>query len=311
MKRILVIRGGAIGDFVLTLPAIKLLREAYPNAHLEILGYRHIVALAEARFYAAATRSLESGALARFFARGAELPNEWCDYFASFDLVVSYLFDPDQIFQRNLDLAGVELFLACSPRISDDESAAKQLARPLEQLDLFLSEAAARVFPSPDDREFAQEFLREQTGPIVALHPGSGSARKNWPIERWIELADWLLREGRAGSLLALGGEADGNESAALTGAARPGSIQRVENLPLPYLAAVLEQCQLFVGHDSGISHLAAAAGTPSVLLFGPTDPEIWAPANEQVRVVKSPNERMESLPLAAVQKAIAASFTN
>jgi len=47
MKRILVIRGGAIGDFVLTLPAIKLLREAFPESRLEILGYKHIVALAE------------------------------------------------------------------------------------------------------------------------------------------------------------------------------------------------------------------------------------------------------------------------
>ncbi|HSH40447.1 MAG TPA: hypothetical protein VK993_16870 [Chthoniobacterales bacterium] len=63
MKRILVIRGGAIGDFVLTLPAIKLLRDAYPDARLEILGYKHIAALAENRFYAEAIRSIEYAAL--------------------------------------------------------------------------------------------------------------------------------------------------------------------------------------------------------------------------------------------------------
>ena len=69
--RILVIRGGAIGDFILTLPAIKLLREAFPNAHLEILGYEHIISIADGRFYANGTRSIEYGAMAGFFVRRA------------------------------------------------------------------------------------------------------------------------------------------------------------------------------------------------------------------------------------------------
>src|SRR3954468_24424225 len=102
MQRILVVRGGAIGDFVLTLPAIKLLRDAYPNARLEILGYKHITALAEKRFYADATRSIEYAPLARFFAKADELATQLTDYFRSFDLVVSYLFDPDKLFEANV-----------------------------------------------------------------------------------------------------------------------------------------------------------------------------------------------------------------
>ena len=85
VQRILVIRGGAIGDFILTLPALKLLRENFPNAHIEILGYKHIVALAEKRFYAKATRSIEYGPLSRFFARDAELPPDLVEYFGGFD----------------------------------------------------------------------------------------------------------------------------------------------------------------------------------------------------------------------------------
>ena len=72
MNRILVIRGGAIGDFILTLPAIKLLRDRFPRAHIEILGYKHIIALAENRFYADAIRSIESGSLAAFFAKDVD-----------------------------------------------------------------------------------------------------------------------------------------------------------------------------------------------------------------------------------------------
>src|SRR3982751_2285080 len=96
MNRILVIRGGAIGVFVLTLPAIKLLRDRFPAAHLELLGVPHIVALADQRFYADEVRSLDAPAFAPFFAEDAELPPELSDYFANFDLVVCYLFDPDK-----------------------------------------------------------------------------------------------------------------------------------------------------------------------------------------------------------------------
>src|SRR5438105_12957417 len=111
MNRILVIRGGAIGDFILTLPALKALREAYPDARIEILGYKHIAVVAENRFYAQAVRSIEYGPLASFFAKNSELPAELADYFASFDLIISYLYDPDRIFESNLRRCGVENLL--------------------------------------------------------------------------------------------------------------------------------------------------------------------------------------------------------
>src|SRR5438132_11097844 len=114
MNRILVIRGGAIGDFILTLPALKALREARPRAHIEILGYKHIAVVAENRFYAQAVRSIEYGRLASFFAKNSELPAELADYFASFDLIISYLYDPDRIFESNLRRCGVENLL-CGP----------------------------------------------------------------------------------------------------------------------------------------------------------------------------------------------------
>src|SRR5215470_2265373 len=131
MNRILVIRGGAIGDFILTLPALKALREACPHAHIEILGYKHIAVLAENRFYAKAVRSIEYASLSSFFASSSELPAELANYFASFDLIISYLYDPDRIFENNLRRCGVE-HLLCGPSSIAEKSghAAKQLARP-------------------------------------------------------------------------------------------------------------------------------------------------------------------------------------
>src|SRR5215216_560067 len=130
MDRILVIRGGAIGDFILTLPALRTLRQAYPNARIEILVYRHIAALAENRFYAQAVRSIEYGPLSGFFAKNSELPAELADYFASFDLIISYLYDPDRIFESNLRRCGVENLLCGAARIIENAGhAARQLAR--------------------------------------------------------------------------------------------------------------------------------------------------------------------------------------
>lgn len=304
MKRILVIRGGAIGDFVLTLPAIHLLRDAFPEATLEILGYKHIVALAENRFYANASRSIEYAALASFFARGGDLPSELADYFDSFDLVVSYLFDPDGIFERNIARCGVDMFLACSSKVTTGEHAAIQLARPLEQLDLRLSTAAAKLYPNAADRQFAETYLSSER--VVALHPGSGSPTKNWPVESWRDLAHHLLESDAAASLLILGGEADGSGLAAMRQDFSGAPAQFTENLALPLLAAVLEKCALFLGHDSGISHIAAAVATPCVLLFGPTDPAVWAPANPQVRVLRAPEGKLGKLPMSVVAEAAA-----
>src|SRR5258708_4838587 len=188
MNRILVIRGGAIGDFVLTLPALKALRDAWPQARIEILGYKHIAALAENRFYAQAVRSIEYGPLSSFFAKNSELPAELANYFASFDLILSYLYDPDRIFENNLHRCGVENLL-CGPSkiVESGEHAACQLARPLEELGLRATDFAPRIYHSTEDREFAEDFLRGMPRPIFAIHPGSGSERKNWPIEKWIE----------------------------------------------------------------------------------------------------------------------------
>lgn len=293
MPRILVIRGGAIGDFILTLPALRLVREAFPTAHVELIGYRHIAALAEGRTYADAVRSIEYGPLAGFFARGGALDGELCEYFAGFQQVISYLFDPDGLFEANLRRAGVKNFLPAHVRLDDSAHAAHQLARPLQSLALYLDEPAAAVFPSADDRAFSADFLRSECRPLIALHPGSGGARKNWPLARWSELIALLLGQKRR--LLIVGGEAEHATLAELD-AAFAGQLRFARDLALPHLAAVLACCAHFVGHDSGISHLAAAVGTPCVLLFGPTDPQVWAPANPHVRVLAAPDGELAQL---------------
>lgn len=302
MGRILVVRGGALGDFILTLPAIRLLRDNFPDAHLEILGYRHILSVTEGRYYADATRSIEYAALAGFFVPNADLAPDLVEYFGAFHQVISYLYDPDGFFEANIKRCGVRYFLSASPKITGSEHAAQQLAKPLQSLALYLESAAAEVFPNEKDKLFATKFLAPLRQEVIALHPGSGSPGKNWPKENWLELGKRLHEAGH--NLLLVGGEADGPILDFLQQHWQF-SVTLARDLPLPHLAAVFAKCSLFVGHDSGVSHLAAASGVRCVLLFGPTDPSVWAPANGGVRLITSGTGAMESIRLKTVEAEI------
>jgi heptosyltransferase-2 len=309
MNRILVIRGGAIGDFILTLPALKALRDSRPQTHMEILGYKHIAVLAEKRFYAQAVHSIEYGPLARFFARNTELPAELADHFASFDLIISYLYDPDRIFETNLRRCGVENLICGPARIVENAGhAARQLARPIEELGINVVDFAERIFPSVEDREFAREFLASVPQPIVAIHPGSGSHEKNWPLENWIGLFSPDSRFADLERLLVISGEADEAQTDQLQREWKNRDVRFARSLPLPRLAAVLER-SIFIGHDSGISHVAAAAGANCILLFGPTDPDVWAPRNDNVQILRAPNARLSDLRIEQVEAALAAAL--
>ena len=164
---------------------------------------------------------------------------------------------------------------------------------------------AARIFPSIEDREFARAFLASVPEPIVAIHPGSGSKQKDWPLENWIDLFSSHRGFGDVEGLLVISGEADKAQTEQLEREWKNRDVRFAKNLPLTHLAAVLER-SIFVGHDSGISHLAAAAGANCILLFGPTDPEVWAPANDNVQILLAPNGRLDDLRIEQVQAALA-----
>jgi ADP-heptose:LPS heptosyltransferase len=310
MDRILVIRGGAIGDFILTLPALNALRNNYPDADIEILGYKHIAVLAENRFYAQAVRSIEYGPVSSFFAKNSEISAELADYFASFDLIISYLYDPDQIFENNLRRCGVRNLLGGPAKIVETGGhAARQLARPIEELGIRVADLAEKIFLSEEDRQFGREFLQTSSQPIIAIHPGSGSKDKNWPLQNWIGLfarEHWDVE--KRPSLLVISGEADKVQTAQLEYVWKDQDVRFAKNLPLPHLAGMLEH-SIFIGHDSGISHLAAAARANCILLFGPTDPNVWAPRNQNIQIVAAESGRLNDLGTAPVQAALSRSL--
>jgi len=284
--RILVVRGGAIGDFIMTLPAIGALRERWPDGHIDILGYPHIIELANGRYYADGTRSIDAKPMAGFFIPNSVLDPDLMEYFGSFNVVVSYLFDPDSLFANNVRRCGVKQVIEASPR-PKELHAAKHYCRPLEALAIYVEEPRPKVHPSEEDREAASRFLKMMgREPIVAIHPGSGGEKKNWPVENFAAVARWVADE-LAAQLLIVEGEADERVVKKLAKLLEPRTVTRATGLKLVELAAVLERCALFLGNDSGVTHLAAAVGIPVVAAFGSASPTIWEPRGERVRVVR------------------------
>ncbi len=297
MGKLLFIRGGAVGDFILTMPAIKLVRDHFPDLEVEILGYPSITSLAVMAGLVDRTSSIEHSTLAPFFAPRAQLDPKTCQYFAEFDVVVSYLYDPDGYFSGNLERAGVQTLISGPFRMDESPgvlSAAHQLATPLERLALFLEEPFIEVSYGP-----VESFPAK----TVALHPGSGSPSKNWSFEGWAQLAYKIVEEVPEVSFLIISGEAEHetiNDFLKMLDEKNV-SYRQAHHLPLPEVGRLIQGCSLFLGHDSGISHLAASTGVNGLVLFGPTKPEIWAPQHPAFRSIQAPEKKMGNFKASAI----------
>ncbi len=316
--RILVIRGGAIGDFILTLPALAAVRQQLPEARLEVLGYPHIAQLALAGGLVDAVHPIEAGPLASVFARGGDLDEKWENFFAQFALIISFLYDPDGIFQANVQRCSLAPFIVGPHR--PDETAGQHATRvflkPLERLAIFeadpvpqlrlrgtgatkdpLAEPFTQALLGASGRTSGEAGLPRKRGPNgrgnrpvrLALHPGSGSERKNWPEKCWAELLGRLTSRSDL-EFLIVGGEAEGTRLERLVSLLPSDRVQLARSLPLVELARRLAACAAFVGHDSGITHLAAALGVPTLALWGESVEAIWRPQGDHVTLLRSPH---------------------
>ncbi len=282
-RRILVVRGGAIGDFVLTLPVLPALRAAHPQAGLAVLGSRECGELAVAGGLADEARCLEGREWAGFFVEDGVCDEGAREWLAGFDWVISFLHDPDGVFETNVRAACDARFVVGCHRPLDGagESAAKVLLRALEPLGITDACAVPKLKLSPTEPS-------EPKGDVLAVHPGSGSEAKNWPEENWAEfLSQWL--EQTDAELLLVGGEAEAERVARLS-ARLPRARHRVLlHAPLVEVARALSGCRAFVGHDSGITHLAAAVGLPGVVLWAATDAVVWRPPSDAMELLQQP----------------------
>jgi len=289
---ILVVRGGAIGDFILTLPVFRALREAFKNTRIEALAYPKIAKLGVMAGALDDAQPIEARALASFFARNGDLDPSMKLYFSRFSIIVSYLYDPDEIFANNIARCSEAQFIQgpFRPDEADGKHATEALLEPLERLAIFDADPNP-VIPIPA-REIPPN--RDSSFWLVA-HPGSGSETKNWPEQRWSHLLGALAARTNWRFLL-VGGEAEGDRLDRLIKELPADRARTLRNRPLDELAREMKVGSFFVGHDSGISHLAAAIGLPGLILWGHTSAETWAPRSSNMARIGAPQPLSELL---------------
>lgn len=291
-RRVLLIRGGAIGDFILTLPALAALRRSWPGSRITLVGQPRTNTLALAAKLVDEAMSIDSADLARLFAGPEALTPGFARLLASFDLAISWLSDADGVVEGALRHAGISRVVACAP-MPVSGHAADHLASPLKHLGVPVPfPACSRLELPPEQTLAGEERLRAVGRRVLMLHPGSGGARKNWPLERFLELAGRMETESGVRCAFSVG-EADENIAARLR--AMPG-IALLPPMTLLELAQCLRACAAYVGNDSGITHLASAVGCKVVTVFGPTDPAVWGPRGVNVRIITAADRTPDAL---------------
>jgi len=150
--------------------------------------------------------------------------------------------------------------------------------------------AAPFLFTSPEIEAYAAELVAGE-GPILAIAPAANWVGKTWPVERFAQVAMRLIREPgalRGGRIMVVGGPGDQKLVKPLRDVA-PSRLIDLTGRDLLTAYAALRHARLFIGNDSGAMHLSAAAGAPTIGLFGPSDERLYAPWGAATRVVRGP----------------------
>jgi len=294
--RTLIIFPGALGDLICFIPAIRAIGARHPGSTLELMARFELARFAVGRAAISRAHSIDRAEVAQLFAVNSTDAAAAREFFGGFARIYSVFAADNDRFRRALAALAAEVsFYPFRPPGEGHVAAAY-----LHSLDAAAGASLeARIDLLPRDVEAATAMLARgglEPRSFLLILPGSGSRAKNWPAGNFVALAKLLEPQMR--SLCVLGPAETG-----LATDFRAAGITTLDGLELGEAAALAAQARVFVGNDSGVSHLAAAAGAPGVVLFGPTDPRRWHPLGT-VRAMRS--EPMANLAVGDVAAAIA-----
>ncbi|HEX3408783.1 MAG TPA: glycosyltransferase family 9 protein [Candidatus Binataceae bacterium] len=307
MRSILVIFPGALGDLVCLIPALRVLARQHPGASVELMARAELARFATGRLLGGGDRSdgssrghsIDRRELAQLFAAGrGPVAAEAQAFFGLFEHVYSFFAADDEHFRAALDTAsgGRASYFSFRPPGSGHIAAAYLREIGAENPEAILGYSIELYREDMDLAEDRLAGLGLEAGHFVLIFPGSGSPAKNWPAENYASLTTMLIERMRP---LVILGPAEAALRPIFTAQA---GLPVLTHLELAEVAALARLAAGFVGNDSGVSHLAAAAGAPGVVLFGPTDPARWRPLGDTTVIRQEP---LNSITPAAVAAAL------
>lgn len=281
---------GALGDVLLAGPALQAVAGHYPGARLTLTGGPGPLGLLAASLPVAAVWDSQRAIWLELFQNGGDITGPLQSLVAGFELALVFAPAAQPEFLDRLQRAGIPIVVWLPSFPVQARAPIRELqAERLQAAGLSMAVQPFRLtVPEADLRE-ARAWLQTLGGaetPLVALAPGSGHVRKNWPLASYAHLAQYLTEQYQAQVWWVLGPAEAGLERELQE--KHPHQARRLlNNLSLGQLAARLSEFHLYVGNDSGVTHLAAALGGPAVVaIFGPSDPVIWGPPGERTIVV-------------------------
>jgi ADP-heptose:LPS heptosyltransferase len=273
LKQSLLYHSGALGDFITTIPAISYWIKHNENMRLIMLGDPLIGKFATETGTVHGFLDVNQSRYAALFSD--RLGQEISKLLAPFSQAIAFA-DDDSPLIANLHTAGIEC-------LSQPPYPSKRMHVVDYHLSLFTKvskltqeEKTPRIKIPPNTIAESDPIIPLDTR-LIAIHPGSGSVKKNWPFERFLSVADHFRAKARP--IVWIAGPAE-------KGLVFPETDYLFVNQPLLALARLLCRCELFIGNDGGITHLAAALGCRTIALFGPSDPVVWAPRGNKVTIV-------------------------
>ncbi|MGD0288355.1 MAG: glycosyltransferase family 9 protein [Candidatus Binataceae bacterium] len=300
-RSVLVIFPGALGDLICLIPTLRALARRHPGASVELMARAELARFATGRLGVVHGHSIDRREVAQLFAAGTRpIATEARTYFGSFDQIYSFFAADDERFRGALDAA------------SDGRASYFPFHPPgaghVAECYLRLIDPDAREMPSNaldcsfelnrEDLDLAEDRLAGlglEVGQFIIVLPGSGSIAKNWPAENFAALAAALAARIRPLVIL-------GPAEAAIEPVFVAGGLPVIAQVELAEVAALARLSGYFVGNDSGVSHLAAAAGAPGFALFGPTEPARWRPLGRTTVIQREP---LSALTPAEVEAAV------
>jgi heptosyltransferase-3 len=279
-NQLLIMHQGALGDFVVTFPILKALRTAIPR--IDGICRSSFGRLAVELGVLDTSYPLESARFASLYAD--PIDPKVVTLMSSYRSILLFSFS-EPLEKSVKKINGPRVFRILPwPDMSQKIHITEFLARQVRTSNLLGEEARLR---------FSRALLhlkgdanrKRRSGVLAIISPGAGGVKKRWPLERFMTVAAELKKRGLQPSILLGPAEVDLETVLQHSPQAQP---RVVKTRTFQELITVLESAILYIGNDSGVSHLAAFLSVPTLVIFGPSDPDRWRPFGDHVRIVKA-----------------------
>ena len=289
--KIIHVRTGGLGDSLLTLPVAGYIKKLYSSAQLHILGNETMLSVAALSGMFYGLHSVDKGGFYTLYSDST--PSEFLkSFFSGFDIVYFFTAAREKKIIEKVLASGARNCRVLDPR--PPENFRQHIVEHLKTI-LGVSDELSSPLSMPETF-FPRKAGKERKG--LVIHPGSGGKSKIWPLDNFIRVAE----EAPVRTSFLIGpAEIECSIMKALP--AHKYNIVRTDSLG--EVCGILSGAELYLGNDSGVSHFASFCGTPSVVLFGPSDPVIWRPLGSNVTVISSVDGTMAGISIEEVLNAV------